>query len=253
MAAQKAPVEKTYRPIVAAIIARARSRTVLDLPSGDGWLLREVGDLDATFDGIDLYDDKPGGYREFWRSDLDRGIPEQLPRYDAIVSCEGIEHIANPGLLLTTARDHLEPGGIIVVTTPNVWYPGARMQYFLRGFFPSFPSLIGRIRPGTHMHVMPWSWPHLHLHLALAGFTEIALHPCLEPGRTRWIERLMAVPMRAYCRNRQRRAQSTAEAEYWQTCGQDGALLARRLVVSGRKPSGPTTGPDRPPEDHAQD
>ena len=226
---------KTYQPIVCRIIEAARPQTILDVPCGEGWLAHALARPGLAIDGGDLYASHPPGYRSFLCHNLDLGIPESWPRYDVVVSCEGIEHIANPGLFLISAREHLHAGGWLVITTPNVWYPGARLQYFHRGFFPSFSSLVGKIEPGTHMHIMPWTWPQLYLHLTLAGFSSIELHPCLEDRRTRFIERILALPMRAYCHRKVRAATSAEERRFWHIAGSDGALLARRLVVSARK------------------
>ena len=226
---------KAYQPIVVEILQSAKPQSVLDTPSGEGWLRRMFADPAVAIDGIDLFEEKPEGYRCFLRHDLDEGLPDSLPQYDAIVSCEGLEHIANPGRFLVTARRQLNPGGSIVVTTPNTWYPGARLQYFLRGFFPSFPALVGRIERGTHMHIMPWSWPQLHLHMALAGFADVRLHPCLEDERTHAYEKALALQMKAYCRGRARKARTEEERSFWETCAAPGALYARRLVVSGRR------------------
>ncbi|MEX2129660.1 MAG: hypothetical protein WD871_15685 [Xanthobacteraceae bacterium] len=86
------------------------------------------------------------------------------------------------------------------------------------------------------MHIMPWSWPQLYLHLALAGFTDIELHPCLEDERTHLHEKLLALPMKFYCRRRARKATSDEERKYWKTAAEPGSLYARRLVMSARNP-----------------
>jgi SAM-dependent methyltransferase len=225
---------KAYQPLVGEIARRVRPRTILDLPSGLGWLRAQIAMPDVAIDGIDLYEDAPAGYRNFLRRDLEDGVPAELGSYDMIVSCEGIEHIANPGLFLKSARQHLNPGGTLVVTTPNTWHPAARLKYLSRGFFPGFPSLAGKIQPGTHMHIMPWSWPQLYLHLKLAGFSEIQLHPCIEDERTHFFEKVLALPMKSYCRRNERKAQGEEERNYWRTAAEPGSLYARRLVVSGR-------------------
>ena len=231
-----ATVMKSYRPIVGEIARAAKPGTILDLPSGEGWLAQEVNGADVAIDGIDLYEGQPKGYRKFLAADLDAGVPESLGIYDMIVSCEGIEHIANPGLFLKSAKQHLNVGGTLVVTTPNTWYPGARVQYFLRGFFPGFPSLAGKIKPGSHMHIMPWNFPHLYLHLTLAGFNEIKLHPCIEEERTHFFERLLGGMMKRYCTSKARKAGTPEERRYWETCASPGSIYARRLVVSAKKP-----------------
>jgi SAM-dependent methyltransferase len=227
---------KAYQPIVAEIAHAVRPRTILDLPSGNGWLPAQIGMPDVEIDGIDLYEGQPPGYRNFRKGDLDEGVPPEFGRYDMIVSCEGIEHIANPGLFLKSARAHLNPGGTLIVTTPNTWHPAARLKYFQRGFFPGFPSLAGKIEPGTHMHIMPWSWPQLYLHLKLAGFTDVKLHPCIENERTHVFEKILSLPMKAYCTRNARKAKSDEERNYWNAAASPGSLFARRLVVSGRSP-----------------
>ena len=228
---------KAYQPIVGQIAQAVGARSILDMPSGTGWLLAQVATTGVEIDGIDLYQGRPTGYRNFLQRDLEDGVPDELGRYDMIVSCEGIEHIANPGLLLKSARKHLKPGGMMVVTTPNTWHPAARWKYFWSGFFPSFRSRAGRISPGRHMHIMPWSWPQLYLHMKLAGFSDIQLHPCIEEERTHLYERLIALPMRSYCRRHARKATTEEVRDYWNTAAGPGSLFARRLIVSGRNPS----------------
>ena len=69
--------------------------TVLDVPSGNGWL-KEMLPPNKIVDGIDLFEEKPLGYRNFWQHDLDHGLPEINENYDLICCCEGIEHVGNP-------------------------------------------------------------------------------------------------------------------------------------------------------------
>jgi len=222
---------KGYQPVVARLLRERRPATVLDAPCGSGWIARETG-FTGQIDGIDLYGESPAGYRSFRTADLDAGLPEDLGSYEAIVSCEGLEHFANPDLFLRSAFRHLAPGGTLVVTTPNVWYPGARVQYLLRGFFPGFPSLAGRIRRGSHMHIMPWSFPQLYLFLTLAGFGGIGLHDVDEPRPRRLYEWLVGLPQYLYCASRARKAAGAEERRYWTQAGSRQSVWGRRLVVS---------------------
>ena len=43
--------------------------SVLDVPSGDGWL-RKVLAQEALIDCIDLFEKRPDGYSKFWSYDL---------------------------------------------------------------------------------------------------------------------------------------------------------------------------------------
>jgi SAM-dependent methyltransferase len=174
--------------------------------------------------------------RHFTSGDLDHGISTSLEKYDMVVSCEGIEHFSNPGLFFSSALAQLNPQGVLVVTTPNTWQPTARIKYLTRGSFPGFPTLAGRTKHGTHMHIMPWNWAQLYLFFSLAGFADITLHPCMGKARM-WLERSLSVGMWAYCRKRERKSLSEEERKFWTVAATDGALLSGQLVVSGRKPS----------------
>ncbi len=222
---------KGYQPVVARLLRERRPATVLDAPCGSGWLAAQL-DFDRQLDGIDLFGQAPPGYRSFRTADLDAGLPAELGRYEAITCCEGLEHFANPELFLRSAHHHLAPGGMLVVTTPNVWYPASRLQYLLRGFYPGFPSLAGKVKRGTHMHLLPWSFPQLHLFLTLAGFRDIRLHEVDEPRPKRLYEWPLGLPQFWYCAFKARRAPGAEERSYWTQAGSRQSVWGRRLVVA---------------------
>lgn len=209
-------------------------RTVLDAPSGDGWLTTVLG-AGVEVDGIDLYVESRAGYRRLWRHDLDEGLPPDCRNYDLICCCEGLEHLGNPLLFLRHCHRALADNGMLIVTTPSVWYPQARLQYLLRGFFPSFPPLAGKVVPGTHMHIMPWSFPQLYVYLRLAGFAglQIVREPLSQAKHLH--ERLLGVPARLYCRSRLKKARSEEERWFWETAATSEALLGRHLIVAAQK------------------
>jgi len=210
--------------------------SVLDMPSGNGWLPRGLAKShpDLVCDGVDLYEEAAAGYRRIWRYDLNHGLPDGCGPYDLVACCEGIEHVGNPLLLFQAMRRVVTPQGWIVVTTPNVWYPQARLQYLARGFFPSFPCLVGKIVPGSHMHIMPWSWPQLHLYLTLAGFGEIQIVPEPLSAAKHLHEKLLALPARMYAQRRAQKAKTEEERAFWTTAASEAALLGRHLIVTAR-------------------
>jgi SAM-dependent methyltransferase len=210
-------------------------RKVLDAPSGNGWLGTALGGR-ARIDGIDLFEDIPPGYTEFWKYDLDAGIPPECGGYDLVCSCEGLEHVGNPLLLLKSFHRALKKNGCLIITTPNVWYPQSRLQFLIRGFFPSFPALVGeRVLAGSHMHIMPWSYPQLYLYFKLAGFTPpvIISEPLSKPKHIH--ERFFAIPSIIYCNGKIRKSQTQEERLFWETAKTDGSLLGRHLMVVGEK------------------
>ena len=233
---------KSHQPVIVSVLNQSRPAAILDAPSGSGWL-KQFLSFDTQIDGLDLFAPHPPGYRIFRNVDLDLGVPGDLGVYDAIVCCEGIEHFGNPGLYFKSASLRLVPGGRLIVTIPNVWFPDARLQFFLRGFFPAFPCLTGKIERGNHMHIMPWSFPQLFLFLRLYGFENIILHNVEERKPKRMYERFLSIPQIFYCRNRLSKSLTEEERAFWSFAGSEQSIYGRRLVVSATTPN-PTTKTD---------
>jgi SAM-dependent methyltransferase len=226
-------MQESSKQVVRELLKALQPDSVLDCPAGNGWLLDALPG--TAVDGIDLYAESNTRYRRHLAHDLDQGIPTDLPTYNLIVCCEGIEHLSNPGLFLRTAWDHMNPDATLIVTTPNTWYPAAKLQHSVRGFFPGFPCLIGKIDKGQHMHIMPWSFPQLYLYLRITGYTTIQLHQ--EPlSRPKYLyERLLGWPQILYCRHRRQNAASAEETLFWRQAGSRGSVFGRHLIVSATR------------------
>lgn len=222
---------KPYQPVVAKILNNKQPEILLDAPCGSGWL-RRLLNYDCQVDGLDLFAPPPENYRLFRNANLDLELSADLGKYDAIVCCEGIEHFGNPESFFRSSHQHLNQGGLLVVTTPNTWYPEARLQFLLRGFFPSFPCLVGKIERGTHMHIMPWSFPLLFLYLTLTGFSDITSHDIDEPKPKRAYEWLVGVPQYVYCARKHKKAKTDEQRKFWLQAGSRQSLFGRRLVVT---------------------
>lgn len=223
------------KKVVANYLKKIEFKTVLDVPSGNGWLLESLGQ-NVEIDGIDLFEQKPAGYRNFWQYDLDDGLPLDVKKYDLICCCEGIEHVGNPLLLLRSFQQALKKGGSLVLTTPNIWYPQSRLQFLIRGFFPSFPSLVGKqISFGSHMHITPWSYPQLYLYFKLAGFEipDLINEPLSKPKH--FFERLVGLPSNIYCKGKLKKSKTAEEQNFWRTAGTMGSRLGRHLIVHATK------------------
>jgi SAM-dependent methyltransferase len=226
---------KAYMSVVAALLNEIRPASILDAPAGQGWL-PPLLDFDAQVDGIDLYETRSPCYQQFIAIDLDQPFPKELVNYGAIVCCEGIEHLGNPLRFLKDTHNALSEGGSLIVTTPNTWYPGAKLKYLLNGFHPSFPPLIGKIKAGSHMHITPWSYPQLYTYLTLAGFKAIKLHEVpAEKKPKHMFEYILGWPQRTYCRRKARRSETLEQREFWTDAGSVQSTLGRRLVVSAQK------------------
>jgi SAM-dependent methyltransferase len=227
-------MQDSSKEVVLNIIEKLRPASVLDVPCGDGWLVKKIDSAILT-DGSDLYQSENLGYGKWKNFDLNRGIPDDFGQYDCIVSCEGFEHFGNPELFLRTAWSHLNPKGTLLITTPNTWYPQARLQYLLRGFFPSFPCLAGKIHKGDHMHIIPWSFPQLHLFLKLNSFIDIRLHNEPLSEAKHFYEKVLGAPQYFYCLRKAKKAVSGEENSFWKMAGSKESLYGRHLIITAVK------------------
>jgi SAM-dependent methyltransferase len=227
-------MQDSSKQVVLKIIKSLKPSSILDVPCGNGWLPKNLNSA-IQIDGVDLYGEEISKYRKWEKFDLNNGLPASLGTYDCIISCEGLEHFGNPELFLRTAYTHLNSKGIIILTTPNVWYPQSKLQYLLRGFFPSFPCLTGKINKGDHMHIIPWSFSQLYLFLTLTSFKDICLHyePLSEPKH--FYEKILGFPQLLYCRSKFARAVSEEERVFWDKAGSKESIYGRHLIITAVK------------------
>lgn len=84
-------------------------------------------------------------------------------RFDVILASEVVEHLSDPGAFITVLRDHLAPGGTLVLTTPaaEVITPATAVE--------------GMQAVGTGGHVFLFSAPALADFLRRHGFGSVAV------------------------------------------------------------------------------
>ncbi len=108
---------------------------VLDIPSGPGYLLR---DLKAFgHDGVAAeIDERLHCFDDLTYCKVDMTSRFDFPdaSFDYVVSIEGIEHIENHFSFLREVRRVLRPGGVLILTTPNVLSLESRWSFFTSGF-----------------------------------------------------------------------------------------------------------------------
>ena len=134
-------------------------------------------------------------------------------------------------LFFNKCKEHLADNGVLIITTPNTWHPASKLKFFTRGFFPGFPSLGGKVKRGSHMHIMPWSFPWLWLYFKLAGFTSIKLVELDEKKPKHMFEKVLAIPQKIYCKRQLRRSKSSEEIEYWENAGSDQSIYGRHYAM----------------------
>ncbi len=101
-------------------------------------------------------------------------------KFDVIVAGEVIEHLVNPGRLLTNMRRHLKEDGVLIVTTPNPFY----LHNFLH-------SMWSRKRVGWHPDHTSWFDPFVLQ--SMLRKTEFDMEVCYFATRSRKVRRLLSL------------------------------------------------------------
>jgi SAM-dependent methyltransferase len=131
---------------------RRQDLEILEVGTGSGFFLDFARENfpKARFSGIE-YDERLLAETAFRapHARLVQGNAESFDlgqgQYDLVVSFQVIEHLYSPGAMLDNVRTHLKPGGIFLVTTPNLSGLGARwMKDKWHGYRDDHVSLKGK-------------------------------------------------------------------------------------------------------------
>ena len=180
------------------VAARAKpGASVLDLACGAGALA-----LRLSHAGVDVHacDYVPENFKvslPFTQADLNEDFSSLFPKFDCIVASEIIEHLENPRHFLRELAKMLNPGGFVVLTTPNPDSPVSHALLLALGHHSWFSDddykTLGHITPvsarmlrqaaaevGLSIEVDSWSdawenvrgWPKMQLYAWLVSLLD---------------------------------------------------------------------------------
>jgi 2-polyprenyl-3-methyl-5-hydroxy-6-metoxy-1,4-benzoquinol methylase len=136
---------------------------VLDAPCGGAAALT-LALIERGFNAVGADVDQEAETRlakAFERVNLDGPLPWKDQTFDALFSTEGIEHLENHYSFLREMCRILKPGGLLVLTTPNITALRSRLRFFGSGFF------------GRDSRPLNETSRHLLHHIGLATFAEL--------------------------------------------------------------------------------
>jgi SAM-dependent methyltransferase len=115
-----------------------------DIPCGTGYL-----SVCAAREGwsVHPYDILPelwegGGGLVARKADLNTPLDIPDNEFDALVCCEGIEHIENPYLVLREFRRIVRDGGFVIISIPNTIDLRQRLRFLRRGYLSHYPPFV---------------------------------------------------------------------------------------------------------------
>jgi SAM-dependent methyltransferase len=151
-------------PKVLELLPKDRDARILDVGAGEGYfcdLLKGKG-----YRRVEACDYLPDNFKvqevPFHQADLNRAIPLPDSSVDVVVSIEVLEHLENHFCFMREILRVLRPGGIAVLTTPNILSITSRWHFFLYGYTDCAPRPLDPSRAEYFMqHINPIGVPQL--------------------------------------------------------------------------------------------
>lgn len=147
------------------------SGRVLDVPCGSGAFTRRLLQSGYTTCAADFntHDAIPED-ASFHQTDMNEPLPFDDDSFDGVVSIEGIEHIKRPFDFVQECSRILRPGGLLIITTPNVSSLRSRWRWFLTGFHNKSKYPLDELNPAPRHHINMISFPQMRYMLHTSGF-----------------------------------------------------------------------------------
>src|SRR5262245_36577260 len=137
--------------VILALAGEGRGRRLLDVGSADGVLARRFAE--QGFDVTCVERDPVLAARATGRgcrvveADLDRGVPTFRETYDVLVFADVIEHLHRPETVMRDLLPALAPGGMVIVSVPNVAHLWIRASLLFGRFAYADRGILDR----THL------------------------------------------------------------------------------------------------------
>jgi SAM-dependent methyltransferase len=150
---------------------------VLDLGCGGGGYSRMLKDSGFSVTSCDLNsDDFP--YKdeiEFKELDFSQALAFGDAVFDYVLCLEVIEHLEAPFSFIREINRILKPGGILIISTPNILNLSSRLRYLTEGAFDYFRQApLDQLRNPQenrlNLHIFPHRYHDLEYILGANGF-----------------------------------------------------------------------------------
>jgi SAM-dependent methyltransferase len=131
---------------------RGEGRRVLDVGCGAGYLSEILVRRGYAVVCIDWPGTPHPATVEFSGADLDNGLGPLDSHFDYVICADVLEHLRDPVRLLTECRQHLAPGGTVVISLPN----SAHWYFRWSVLMGRFPQHEHGLFDSTHLHFYTW-------------------------------------------------------------------------------------------------
>ena len=160
----------THAAVAALLDGEPGARRVLDIPCGEGAFLARLIAVGYAPHGADIQSILKISDVPFTSADMNRPLPFPDGAFDAVVCIEGIEHIERPFDFVRECHRILRPGGVLLVSTPNISALRSRWRWLLTGFHNKGKTPLDETDPNPWHHIGLRSFPDVRYLLHSNGF-----------------------------------------------------------------------------------
>jgi ubiquinone/menaquinone biosynthesis C-methylase UbiE len=164
--------EKTHKKVLQIFSGLKERGSLLEIPAGEGalaWQLKKLG-YDVTAGDIDPKFFKIASI-PCLRLDMNRRFPLDDEQFNFVSCVEGIEHLQDQFHFVRECHRVLKPGGMLVLSTPNILNLASRLKFLLSGFYSLVPRPINEFSlVPVFDHINPVTYYQLRYILHTQGF-----------------------------------------------------------------------------------
>lgn len=163
--------KNTHNVIADCVFRHPGVRRVLDIPCGEGAFTERClkHGLEVTSADCENFCRIPGA--NFAVADMNQRLPFADDFFDAVVCIDGIEHIERPFDFVLECRRITRPGGIVILSTPNITALRSRWRWLLTGFHNKCRSPLDEKNPNPLHHINMTSFPEMRYMLHRSDFS----------------------------------------------------------------------------------
>ncbi len=167
----------------AAALGLPAGARILDAPCGSGVLAAALAERGFAAVGADVDTEAAAMLGPaFSQVNLNESLPWKEQTFDAVFSTEGIEHLENHFSFLREMCRILKPGGILLLTTPNITALRSRVRFFGSGFFGRDSRPLNEAAKHPLHHIGLATFPELRYELHVSGFRLVEVsHTHIKP------------------------------------------------------------------------
>jgi SAM-dependent methyltransferase len=181
----------------------AQGKTLLDVSCKEGDVLQALAPRGFVLHGTNFEPEGPSlnGVPVDYGIDLLKRLPYEDASFDVVLLVEVIEHLENHRVALGELARILKPGGVLILTTPNVMRLNSRFHFFLSGYHKTKRRFIPFDTPleqAHRFHNYPIDLPILYYLCKQNGLELERLGKTKVKGFSRFLFAAFGLPVLAY-------------------------------------------------------